>query len=387
MEKTIKKQLNKLFIAILSIVLIATIGFMGCKPLEITQETITPETAAKETVETTEETAAAPVITDEEFIPDEIKGNINILSGLDLSGSILDLRPLAIMVENTPPARPQSGLIYADVIFEVEDEAGITRFVVVYSSREASLVGPVRSTRPYYAEISASFNPIYVFWGTHPKFYQVVEQLGLDYLSPLGDRDGTSKISANFADPGSGEGKDAIRDTSRSAPNNAYVRTPRMREIAQNLGYAMDGGQSSFNFKEDAPENERGTINYITIDFSSPTYKVNFEYDVNENNYKRYIGGALNTDRETGETVSPNNIVVLFTDIVNSGSPEGHMIIRTTQSGKAHYFMDGKVIEGTWERYSALDPFHFKDDNGKTVLFNRGQTWVAMVSGIEQLDF
>ena len=82
-----------------------------------------------------------------------------------------------------------------------------------------------------------------------------------------------------------------------------------------------------------------------------------------------------------------NNVIVLFTDIKNSGDEAGHMIIRTTQTGDAYYFIDGKVIEGTWGRNSVLDPFSFKDKDGKTILINRGKTYISMVSGIEQLGY
>jgi hypothetical protein len=82
-----------------------------------------------------------------------------------------------------------------------------------------------------------------------------------------------------------------------------------------------------------------------------------------------------------------NNVIVLFTDIKNSGDEAGHMLIRTTQGGDANFFIDGKVIEGTWGRNSVLEPFSFKDKDGKTILVNRGQTYVSMVSGIEQLTY
>ena len=81
-------------------------------------------------------------------------------------------------------------------------------------------------------KIARSFDPVLVFWGTAPQFYVVVANLGLDYLAPLGDSTGNSSITANFVDPGSGEGKDALRDATRVAPHNAYVRLPRMKEIA-----------------------------------------------------------------------------------------------------------------------------------------------------------
>ena len=78
-------------------------------------------------------------------------------------------RPIAIMVENSFAARPQSGLYLADVVFEVVDEYGITRFVAVYASQDAGIVGPVRSSRMYYADIAKSFDPVYWFlWDLSP---------------------------------------------------------------------------------------------------------------------------------------------------------------------------------------------------------------------------
>jgi hypothetical protein len=388
LKKIAKRTAGKLFFLMLAFMVLAAIGFSGCQAAEVTPETTSVETAstAVETAEETVEEIAAET-TEEKEIEGEITGNINIFSGLEVSEAVGNGRPIAVMVENLDKARPQSGLISADIVFEVEDEYGITRFVTVFSSYDADLVGPVRSTRPYYAEIAAGFDPIYVFWGTHPSFYIYVENLGLDYLSALGDTSGASSIVGNFVDPGSGEGKDAIRDTSRSAPHNAYIRIPRMKEIAQEQGYSLEGGQSPLKFKEDAPESDRGNIDNIIIDFSSSAFKVELEYDIATNTYLRSCGGAPSTDRETGEQIASNNIVVLFTDIKNSGDAEGHMIIRTTQSGEAYYFIDGEVTEGTWSRMSPMEPFEFKDSDGKTILFNRGQTWISMVSGIEQLEY
>jgi len=386
--KNTKLRTVKIIILIVIIPVLAAFTLAGCKAAEVAETTAVETTATEETsAETVEETTAEQT-TEEEIIIGEITGNINILSGLDLSDKVLNSRPMAVMVENNTPARPQSGLIYADVVFEVVDEGGITRFVAVYSSYDANLIGPVRSARPYYAEIAASFDPVYVFWGTHPTFYKVIENLGLDYLTPLGDDTGNSSVTSNFVDPWNpGEGVDAIRDGTRQRPHNAYVRIPRMKEIAEKLGYSLEGGQSSFRFKEDASESERGNITDITINFSDPLFKVAFKYDSKTNTYLRYCGGQPSNDRETGKQITVNNVIVLLTDIVKSASAEGHMLVRTTQSGNAYYFLDGIVIEGTWDRKSALEPFTFRDMDGKTVLFNRGQTWVSMIPGIERLEY
>jgi hypothetical protein len=340
----------------------------------------TTEYSSSETLIQDETTVLETV---EKFSGQQITGNINIFSGLEISEIVLNSRPIVVMVENTPDARPQSGLINADIVFEVVDEGGITRFVSVFSSYDAALVGPVRSSRPYYAELARGLDPVYVFWGTAPQFYKIIEKLGLNYFTPLGDQTGYSNIVANLAV----NGIDSKRDASRVSPHNAYTFTPRIKELAEKLGYSLEGGQSPLLFKLDASVLERGDISKITVDFSGPQYITEFIYDSESNTYSRSVAGSPSIDRESGKQITLNNVIVMVTDIVNSGDKAGHMMVRTTQEGKAYYFFDGKVLEGTWSRYSALKPFKFKDENGNTVLFNRGKTWVAVVSGVDRLSY
>jgi hypothetical protein len=393
---------------IIVIFLASTMLLTGCQTQQAFDGTSIVETKLPETIEsvssttstqgsetvvqdTTEYSASEISVQDETTVPETVEkfsgqlitGNINIFSGIEISDTILNSRPIVIMIENTPDARPQSGLINADIVFEVVDEGGITRFVTVFSSYEAALVGPVRSARPYYAELASGLDPVYVFWGTAPQFYKIIEKLGLDYLTPLGDQTGYSNIVGNF----SVNGIDSMRDPSRVSPHNAYTFIPRIKELAEKLGYSLEGGQSPLLFKLDASELERGDFSKITVDFSGPQYKTEFSYDSENNTYLRSVAGSPSIDRESGKQITLNNVIVMVTDIVNSGDKAGHMIVRTTQEGSAYYFFDGKVLEGTWSRYGPLKPFKFMDKNGNTVLFNRGKTWVAMISGVDRLDY
>ena len=386
LRRTVNKTAKILVIGTIIFILAITIFFAGCKiqPAEQTSS----ETAANETdLTSAEETSAGEETTQEtaeKFSGKQITGNINIFSGLEISDKVLNSRPVAVMIDNHPSARPQSGLINADIVFEVVDEGGVTRFVAVFSSYDCDLIGPVRSARPYYAELARSLDPIYVFWGTYPEGYKIIENLGLNYLSPLGDETGNSTISANFID---NNGIDSKRDSSRVAPYNAYMFTPRIKELAKKIGYSLDGGQSPLKFKLDAVESERGNISKVTVDFSDPKFKADFKYDSKNNNYLKSVAGSPSMDRESGQQITVNNLIVMVTDIKNSGDSAGHMIVRTTQEGSAYYFFDGKVLEGKWMRDSALDPLKFKDKDGNTVLFNRGKTWIAVISGIDRVDY
>lgn len=63
-------------------------------------------------------------------------------------------RPLAVMIENSTDARPQSGLTSADIVYETVAEGGITRFMALFYCNSLSdiQVGPVRSARTYFID-------------------------------------------------------------------------------------------------------------------------------------------------------------------------------------------------------------------------------------------
>ena len=300
--------LLKLLVMLSVFTLISILVFTGCKFGQVAEEepVIEEETGEEETAE--EEMAEEEP--SNEVNGTEITGNINILSGLEISDTVLNSRPFAIMVENTPDARPQSGLIYADIIFEVVDEYGVTRFVVVYSSHDAEIVGPVRSARPYYAEIARSFDSIYAFFGTFKEGYKVVEDLGLYELTTIGEPEpAVTSIVANAS---------FWRDWNRSSiqEHTAFMSTIQLKEDAEGLEYPLEGGQSPLRFKADADSSNRGNTSSIDINYSDQNvYKARFEYNKDENVYYKYVGGSKHTDYETGQQIAVNNLIIMITNI------------------------------------------------------------------------
>jgi len=371
-----------IIISFIVISIIMSFTLLGCKKeagttseskIDVEKESSTSSgSEGSEVTETTKKTISELQIT----------GNINILSGLEISDKVSNSRPFAIMINNAPEARPQSGLNKADVVIEVVDEGGITRLIGVFSSNTAEVIGPIRSARQYYAELARMFDPVYVFWGTYPEGYKLIENMDMDVLTPLGDNTGASSIIANITD-----GKDAWRDSSRVAPHNAYSSTEKLIAAAKTNGYSLEGGQSPLNFKLDAVDDKKGSTEDIKIDFSTSTFASDFEYNKSTNKYLKSVGGSPNLDRESNEQLSFNNVIALVTDIANSGDSAGHMIVRTTGNGKAFFFFDGNVTEGTWERKSITDPMEFKDSAGNDVLFNRGSTYIGLVQGTDRVIY
>ncbi|GAG86107.1 unnamed protein product, partial [marine sediment metagenome] len=59
------------------------------------------------------------------------------------------------------------------------------------------------------------------------------------------------------------------------------------------------------------------------------------------------------------------------------------MVVRTTGYGDALFFMDGKVIKGTWSRTSVADPYFYLDEEGRQIGFNVGSTWISFIPSLE----
>ncbi|MEG1857842.1 MAG: DUF3048 domain-containing protein, partial [Pseudoflavonifractor sp.] len=93
-------------------------------------------------------------------------GGINPLSGLPMDLSLVNRRPVAIMLNNIVTALPQAGQSQADILYEVLAEGGITRMLGVFQSpAQVQTMGSIRSARPYYLELALGHDAIYIHAG------------------------------------------------------------------------------------------------------------------------------------------------------------------------------------------------------------------------------
>ncbi|MEC2346879.1 DUF3048 domain-containing protein, partial [Paenibacillus barengoltzii] len=98
------------------------------------------------------------------------------LTGLPLEEP-LTRRPLAIMINNAPAARPQSGLIDADVVYEVLAEGGVTRLVSIFHSQaDNAKIGPIRSIRPYMIDLGESYHGVLVHAGASNEAFAILQR-------------------------------------------------------------------------------------------------------------------------------------------------------------------------------------------------------------------
>ena len=104
------------------------------------------------------------------------------LTGVEVDA--VPARPaLAVKIENSVAARPQSGLNAADVVWEQVVEGGIPRYVAVYHSNLPAQIGPIRSVRPMDPAIAAPLRGLFAFSGGQAGYVDAIAAAGMQVLS------------------------------------------------------------------------------------------------------------------------------------------------------------------------------------------------------------
>lgn len=264
----------------------------------------------------------------------------------------------AVMIENSPDARPQSGLKEAGVIYEAIAEGGITRYLALYQESKPELIGPVRSLRLYNVDWLTPYNASVAHVGGSAEALQLV-------------RNGQYRDIDQFFNAST-----YWRASDRYAPHNVYTSFKNIDALNKQKGYT----ESTFTSfpRIDGHASEKPTATRIAINFSSGQYNTEYHYDAKNNRYNRYLGGQVHKDREKGN-IAPHVVVAIKVDestVMRDGHREQ---ITTTGSGQATVFQNGDVIEATWRKSSRGATLELLDKSGKAVELVRGQTWIAAV--------
>ncbi|MEK7461124.1 MAG: DUF3048 domain-containing protein [Patescibacteria group bacterium] len=303
-----------------------------------------------------------PTVTTASSTPTLVTDN---LDGTQVAAPLANRRPLGVMIENHPDARPQFGLGQASVVYEAIAEGGITRFLAIFGANDVAKVGPVRSARSYYLDWALEYDAAYAHVGGNIDALDLIKQLAIHDLDQfaLGTR-------AYRREPRGGV---ALEHT-MYADTNA-LRTIDLEKYGSNQDWTKP------TFKADEAREHRPTSQVVNIDFSSPDFTVRWTYDPETNTYLRQMGGVPHKDGATGDTLRAANIFVQTVQrapIVTRINEHGYKM-DTVGTGSATVFQDGKKIEATWKKASHTAPTVFTDAEGKVIARNPGVTWFEIV--------
>lgn len=302
----------------------------------------------------------------EEVVVEEPPKYYSPLTGVEYETEAPTVRPVtAVMVENSPDARPQSGLEQADLVFEAIAEAGVTRFMAVYQESTPNKVGPVRSARPYYIDYALAFNASYAHVGGSPQALQDIRTLGVKDID-------------EFANSGT-----FWRASDRYAPHNAYTSFERLDVTNQKKGYTKSEF-TPFERKIDVPQTPKAST--VNFSISGPNYNAVFNYDAATNSYTRQQAGAPHKDAQTGKQINPKVVIALITNKGIDGDGY-HSTYKTVGEGKILVFQDGIVSEGTWSKNDRSSSLNLKDKYGLPMKLNAGKTWITLLGSADDVRY
>lgn len=239
-------------------------------------------------------------------------------------------RIAAVMIDNYPiDARPQSGLRDADIVYEVEAEGGITRYMALFLERTPKQIGPVRSARTYFVDLARPYDPLFAHAGENDDVWGPLKEL----------RDG------GFADMDQivGTPEAFWRDSSRYMPHNLYTSIARMRATAPKYGYPdREFAQPAFAFYEDPPA--ASPVPDATVTFWNH-YTVRFH--AVRQTYERIINGVVQHDLNDKTPYAVADIIGVWIPAKVLDSL-GDLEMNVYGKFPAVLVHDGKALPGRW---------------------------------------
>ncbi|MFW7414657.1 DUF3048 domain-containing protein [Demequina sp. SO4-18] len=342
-----------------SVIALAVAGAMAlaaCSSAEVIEPPATTQTASP-----TPSRSAAPSPP-----PDPRPEIVWPLTGVDAAEAdptALDRPALAIKIENSSNARPQSNLDAADIVFEEQVEYGISRLIAVFHSDTPETVGPIRSLRPMDPKITGSFDGPLVFSGAQRRFINDAAASGMTLIAE---------------DVG---GYGFFRTSGKPAPHNLHGTLEDFFAQAADLPAPPQQFEYAYPAEESNVATEGTAVSEIDIN-ASPRMQPSWDWDSEEGAWMRSEGGSPHVT-SAGVQLSATNVIVLWVDIRETGrGPGGGSVPETIvvrDAGTGYAASGDSYIPITWSKASQDDPFVLETEGGEPVTFAPGKTWVELV--------
>ncbi|NHZ70151.1 MAG: DUF3048 domain-containing protein [Proteobacteria bacterium] len=335
----------------------------GCSSSDDTAASSSTSLAPVTTIATTTTTVAPTTTTTVAPTTTEAALEIgNTVNGLPADEALAERRVVAIKIDNHPKARPQSGLADADAVYEILVEGGLTRFIALFHQSDSDYVGPNRSGRPTDSTVITSLNGApFQISGAQPWVQQIFRKDGINVVYDTGVTTG--------------------RISSRSAPQNLYTSSLKIRDWADNKGWPDETPGNLFAYGEPTPAEDEASKIQVEFSDSAPA---TWAWDGEQ--YLRFNGTVPHewVDKEGNRgQVSTDTIVTMkmrrYTKSDPSGQGSSVPAMETVGTGDAFVFFNGEVVGGTWERGSNADLFTLTAADGSEIVLPPGRVWISFV--------
>jgi len=262
---------------------------------------------------------------------------------------------LAVKIDNVRPARPQTGLNSADIVYVEPVEGGLSRIMGIFSSTLPTRIGPVRSARESDLELLAQYGkPGLVYSGANKTVLSAIRKASVVDLSP-------NRVSSAYS-----------RSSSKPAPHNLMVDPGRLVgrdgiSDAKDIGFrfgALPTGQGT--------PTQRKVVRYGAA-------STTFTWSAKRHLWEVSFDGRAATTTDGGR-LGASTVIIQYTkitsstlhDVLGNATP----FTQTVGSGTAVVLRDGVAVNARWSRPSVGAGTAFTTTTGAALPFATGQVWV-----------
>lgn len=348
---------------VLSLGIFTACGGNGQSSSEASSEVV--EATSEESVEAVSSSVEASVSSEEvsseesSEVVEEPKGPTSPLNGLEATEEQLNRRVVAVSIDNEEPARWQSGLDKAEIVYEYKIEGASTRYLAMYLIEDPEMIGPIRSARPYFVDRVMEWDAIFAHVGGSGDGLQDIKDYGIASI------DGTKMDYPYFEN----------WDVGKRRPHVHYTTAADIREKARRFEYRNDPPKQGYQFSE-TPMTAGENATEVKFKFFN-TETSGFVYDASTGLYERYKDGELQLEEQTGKPLQVANVIGQY---ASQNIYDGlHRHYDHVGTGEGVLIRDGKYVPITWEKKDRKSLTRYYNLDGTEIVLKPGQTWVQMI--------
>ena len=295
------------------------------------------------------------------------------LTGMPMASERPVSRPgVAVVVADSPAARPQAGLDVADVVFQEPVEGGGAWFLAIFHCADAPEVGPVRDPHLVDAAILAQYLPVLLGYAGDRPLPPALASEG----SGVESYDARSSASAFF------------RDRTRRPPHNLFTSTEKLRGLSSTSGspspleFARPSSASSAGQALLAAESSPSSTAGRTLTLAYSDENTRYVYDPAAGNYRRFVGSEPHMAK-SGSQIRVSNVVVVWVEVgeVEARDAAGNRApdARLEGEGDALLLQGGTERGGRWRREAGQGRVELVDRTGSPLRLRPGNTWIHLL--------
>jgi hypothetical protein len=268
---------------------------------------------------------------------------------------------VAVKIENSTEARPQSGLDHADVVFEELVEGGITRFAAIFQCDGVKGAGPVRSARFDDPDFIRPVTRAVAFAGANAIVTRSLTKHHMMQFTDLNDSQALYRVP-----PGN------TSEHSLFANVTMLLKQAAAKHVHAPAANLYQFGRPSTGIKQ---------AKKVDLKFEDSSVAEPIQWRWHKGSWKRYESGQPFMAADGHQISAPNVLIqrvnvklsTMLVDVAGNPSPR----ITFSGNGNALLFRHRGVIKGRWKRRHHR--FIYVTRGGKPLTFAPGPIWIELV--------